>query len=248
MARPADPNAKSALVAAARAQFRAQGLQRARIEDITAACGLSKGAFYLHYESKEALFLELVTAFEGRMDEIFARRTTEEDAFFAKGGPLRSKDFTDGSARLAAFIEMQSRLDVEALELLWQERDLIQVLMNGTQGTAFDGVIWHAIDREQQRVVLAADRLKKFGVFRQDVSSLAMAMVLMGAWVLTLRQIVSRTDKPDFPAIIAELNHLVGEGMIQRPGPAVAARTPRAPRSTRRPVSRRAAVSKRKPR
>ena len=56
MARPADPNAKEALVAAARAEFARRGLVGARVEDITAACNLSKGAFYLHVESKEALF------------------------------------------------------------------------------------------------------------------------------------------------------------------------------------------------
>ena len=65
MPRHADPNAKEALVAAARAEFARGGLRGARIEDITAACGLSKGAFYLHFESKEALFGELVPVVSG---------------------------------------------------------------------------------------------------------------------------------------------------------------------------------------
>lgn len=237
MARPADPNAKSALVAAARAQFRAHGLQRARIEDITAACGLSKGAFYLHYESKEALFLELVTEFERRMDEMFERRTREEDAFFAKGGPFRSTEFVEGSERLPALVEMQTRQDIEALEIMWERRDVIHVLINGSQGTDFDGVIWHAIDREQQRVVVAADRLKKFGVIRKDLSSDVIAMVLMGAWVLTMRQMIARTEKPDFAAIIAELNVLVGEGLTPRP--AVPSKSRRKPPPSRTAVARR---------
>lgn len=221
MARPADPNAKSALVAAARAQFREHGIQRARIEDITAACGLSKGAFYLHYESKEALFAELVKDFERRMDAMFERRTAEEDAFFSKRGPFRSNDFASGSERMAALIELQTRQDVEALEVMWAMRDVIHVLINGSQGTAFDGIIWHIIDREEHRVVVACDRLKKFGVIRTDLSSEAIAMVLMGAWVLTMRKMVSRPEKPDFTAIITELNVVVGEGLSpQRAQPA----------------------------
>ncbi|MDP3498876.1 MAG: helix-turn-helix domain-containing protein [Myxococcales bacterium] len=239
MARPADPNAKSALVTAARAQFREHGLQRARIEDITAACGLSKGAFYLHYPSKEALFLELVTEFERRMDEMFERRTREEDAFFARGGPFRSTEFVEGSARLPALVEMQTRQDIEALELMWERRDVIHVLINGSQGTDFDGVIWHAIDREQQRVVVAADRLKKFGVIRKDLSNDVIAMVLMGAWVLTMRQMVARTEKPDFAAITNELNVLVGEGLTPRPA---------LPSKPRKSSPSRKAVARRSPR
>ncbi len=41
MARPADPTAKEALVACARAEFARRGLVGVRIEDITLACSLS---------------------------------------------------------------------------------------------------------------------------------------------------------------------------------------------------------------
>src|SRR5437660_856533 len=70
MARPADPNAKEALMAAARAEFARRGLRGARIEDITAACGLSKGAFYLHFESKEALFVGTYLLLAVRMSRL----------------------------------------------------------------------------------------------------------------------------------------------------------------------------------
>lgn len=241
MARPADPNARSALVAAAREQFREHGIQRARIEDITAACGLSKGAFYLHFESKEALFTELVLQFEQQLDALFARRTSAENAFFSKSGPFRSRDFADRSARLAELEAFQTQHDLETLELMWAMRDVIHVLINGCQGTAFDGVIWHAIDREKQRVVEAADRLKRFGVIRDDIPSDVVAMMLMGAWVLTMRQMVSQPEKPDFATIVTHLNKLIGEGLSPaqvRRAPKPGTRKP-SPAARRRPVGRR---------
>ncbi|MCA2977977.1 MAG: TetR/AcrR family transcriptional regulator [Myxococcaceae bacterium] len=216
MARPADPHARSALVASARQQFRAHGIQRARIEDITAACGLSKGAFYLHYDSKEALFAGLVTQFEGQLDALFTTRIGEEDAFFARGGPFRAKDLAPRSARMAALTEMQARHDIAALELMWTWRDVIHVLINGCQGTAFDGVIWQAIDREQQRVIEACARLKRANVMRRDISNDVLATMFIGVWVLTMRKMVAQEQKPDFPALIAELNLLVGEGITPR--------------------------------
>src|SRR5256885_1515256 len=92
MSRPADPNAKQALVAAARAEFARRGLRGARVEDITAACGLSKGAFYLHFESKEGLFQTLVEAFMAAMKSCADSRHQRLAQFFADHGPLTPSD------------------------------------------------------------------------------------------------------------------------------------------------------------
>ena len=40
--------------------FAAYGLKKTNIEDLTRATGISKGAFYLFYDSKEALFMDVV--------------------------------------------------------------------------------------------------------------------------------------------------------------------------------------------
>src|SRR6188472_1728918 len=68
-ARPADPNAKVALLRAAEAEFVERGLDRARVEDITARAGRSKGAFYLHFTSKEDVFRQIVDHFLSRMSD-----------------------------------------------------------------------------------------------------------------------------------------------------------------------------------
>lgn len=51
---------QSRLLEQGRAQFAAFGLRKARVEELAAAAGISKGAFYLFYESKEALFMDVV--------------------------------------------------------------------------------------------------------------------------------------------------------------------------------------------
>ncbi|MFL5309915.1 MAG: helix-turn-helix domain-containing protein, partial [Myxococcales bacterium] len=99
MARPADPNAKEGLVASARAEFARRGLRGARIEDITAACGLSKGAFYLHFESKEALFGELVRAFIEAIAGLQEKRERAMQQFIEKHGDLTVRDVELRTAR-----------------------------------------------------------------------------------------------------------------------------------------------------
>jgi AcrR family transcriptional regulator len=46
--------------------FEIHGLRKTSVEDLTRAAGISKGAFYLFFESKEALFFEIVEQFEAR--------------------------------------------------------------------------------------------------------------------------------------------------------------------------------------
>lgn len=55
---------QAALLEHGRRLFAAQGLRKTSVEELTAAAGISKGAFYLFFESKEALFFELLERFE----------------------------------------------------------------------------------------------------------------------------------------------------------------------------------------
>jgi len=47
--------------------FSAYGLRKTNVEELAQAAGISKGAFYLFYESKEALFMDVTEAAEERM-------------------------------------------------------------------------------------------------------------------------------------------------------------------------------------
>jgi AcrR family transcriptional regulator len=47
-------------------QFAAHGLRKTSVEELAAAAGISKGAFYLFYESKEALFMDVMEEAERR--------------------------------------------------------------------------------------------------------------------------------------------------------------------------------------
>jgi AcrR family transcriptional regulator len=53
-------------------QFSAYGLRKTNIEELAEACGISKGAFYLFYPSKEALFMDVIEQVEQRFrQELF---------------------------------------------------------------------------------------------------------------------------------------------------------------------------------
>src|SRR5947208_1277430 len=186
MPRHADPNAKEALVAAARAEFARGGLRGARVEDITSACGLSKGAFYLHFESKEALFGELVDRFFGEIRLSGDRRHAEMAQFFES-----SEAFDEQK-----FLEMEAREDRVVLELMWAHRDLMDVLVRGAQGTKFEGLIWTLTDNEIERIQENVNRFKGAAACRTDVPSEIFASMIVGTYLLLGMRMSRMSEKP----------------------------------------------------
>jgi AcrR family transcriptional regulator len=60
------------LVEKGRQQFAKYGIKKTNVEDLARAVGISKGAFYLFYNSKEELFLEIIEQFEAEYrSEVF---------------------------------------------------------------------------------------------------------------------------------------------------------------------------------
>jgi AcrR family transcriptional regulator len=57
------------LMAAGREHFAARGVKKTSIEDLTRLAGIAKSSFYAFFDSKEALYLELLMAERRRMAE-----------------------------------------------------------------------------------------------------------------------------------------------------------------------------------
>ena len=55
------------LIAAGTDRFSTFGLKKTNVEDITRICGISKGAFYLFFNSKEELFMEILESADHEM-------------------------------------------------------------------------------------------------------------------------------------------------------------------------------------
>jgi len=212
MPRHADPNAKEALVAAARAEFARRSLRGARIEDITAACGLSKGAFYLHFESKEALFGDLVHAFEARMAACAAERIEAVLKFVEEGGPVGARDVARNSARYQDLIALDVRLDHATLEAMWEYRDVVGVLVRGCQGTPFEGAVWEIVDSELNRVRKSFEDLQGQRTCRADIPGELFGSLIVGTYLLLGIRMSLMQEKPDLATWAAQLHTLIHEG------------------------------------
>lgn len=212
MARPRDPLARSALIAAARREFVRAGIQRARIEDITSASGLSKGAFYLHFESKEALFRELVHELEVQFEKIRSAREFAYIELLSAGLPARN----DPGPFVQSLIELEGESDRKLLELFWEWRDVTDVLLRGSQGTEFENVFWTMLDREIARVEAETGVLKRGGLIREDLPEHALGPIVVGTWLMIVRRMSTNSTKPDIAQLVSSLQSVLADGVSSK--------------------------------
>jgi AcrR family transcriptional regulator len=100
------------LMQAALACFAAQGYDATGVAEICAAAGVSKGAFYHHFASKQAVFLALLDDWLGRLDAQMAlhrQGAPSADAGLRAMAATFQQVFQDASGKLPMFLEFWSK-------------------------------------------------------------------------------------------------------------------------------------------
>jgi AcrR family transcriptional regulator len=199
MSRPADPRAKIELLRAAEAVFVEHGLTAAKVEDITTRAGVSKGAFYLHFEGKEDCFRDIVEGF-------LAKLATCVDVA-PPSGPVTSLE------GFAAQRESWLLHDVEMFEFCWQNRGLMKMLLVGGGGERFAHLVDEFAERMAVYVEDWARHLVASGVYRPDVDPGLLPAVISGAYERLVRTIIKQPRRPDVAAWARQLQRVLLLGL-----------------------------------
>jgi AcrR family transcriptional regulator len=219
MARPARPGAHEALLEAARAEFARAGLAAARVEDVARRAGVSKGAFYLHFASKEDAFREILQRFLGAL-ETLAQQRQEAAALLDGGGGRRGRPVS-----LEERLEEECRLDTELLELLWRHRHFIPAV-DGAGTARWSGLVSEFRRRMRATVSTRIAARQAAGLLRPDVDPVVAADVIMGSYEDFGRRMASLREKPDLAAWARTFLLIVYQGLLTRRSGMPARRTP----------------------
>jgi AcrR family transcriptional regulator len=209
MPRPADPGIHDSLLAAARIEFARRGLERARVEDIARRAGISKGAFYLHFRTKEAAFQEILQRFLGALEEHARARRRAESRF--------EQEIGSGPGRLERAIDFERAADTDLLEVLWSNRQILAAL-DGASGRRFARLAGGF--RRRMRTLVAtriADR-QAAGQLRRDVDPEVVADLVVGTYEDFGRRMIEMGRKPDLSSWARSFLTIVYQGVLeQRP-------------------------------
>lgn len=203
MARPVDPNAKIDLLRAAEAVFVEHGLERARVEEITARAGRSKGSFYLHFASKEEAFRQIV-------ETTIARMASFLDQF--------DPDCCGADAPLTAIMETWFEREVDLFEFLWQNRGVMRLLMQGGGSAQFGYLVDAFAERSRERTKEWLKVAIERGHYRADLDIEVASLVISGAYDRTARALVRLERKPDIRAWVRGVQRVLLTGVLATGG------------------------------
>jgi AcrR family transcriptional regulator len=223
MPRTARPGAHDALLDAARDEFARNGLERARVEDISRQAGISKGAFYLHFATKEDAFREIVSRFLGALEDHALRRDELEDRM------ARERGGADSGA-VARRVEAECAIDADLLEVLWRNRQILAAV-EGASGRLYRDLV----DDFRRKMRALVSRRMVEGVcagvpVRSDVPPEIIADIVVGTYGDFARRMIDMKEKPDLEAWARSLHVVLYEGILERPGAAARRPTRRRPR------------------
>jgi AcrR family transcriptional regulator len=210
--RPARAGAHQALLEAARAEFSRRGLEQARVEDIARRAGVSKGAFYLHFRSKEEAFGQILQRLLGALEENAHRRAEAEERYAAEAPP--------GDRALEHRLEFECALDVEFLELLWRNRQLLGAL-DSAGGSPANARRVADFRRRMRALVSAriADQ-QRAGDLRDDVDPDMLGDLVVGTYEAFARRMIDLAERPDLRRWARSFLLAVYQGvLLRRPTP-----------------------------
>ena len=193
MPRPSDPRARERLLSAATQVFVEKGLDRAKVEDITAAAGSSKGAFYLHFASKEQAFTEILRAALTEVAQIATSHLAEVHELFAQGVEAMLRGCLDR--------------DVQLFEVIWKHRAIMRlVLLEGGGSVDYVHLTETLVQPMRDQVILAIERGIECGFYREDLDPKSAALFCSGGFNQLACHMLRQKKKPDLRGELSKIH------------------------------------------
>lgn len=216
MARPPNLEASQRLLDAARAAFAEVGVDAARVQDIAKAAGFSKAAFYLYFESKEAVFEQLVLQLFDALTEVTNARHGAFHELIGRVGCCQASDWAEGSDRLRAFAALDREYTVIALRAMWAQRDLIACVLEQTTGPRRN-LVDQFVDVMRSTLSTRLREAMDAGFLRQDLDGDLVSELIVGMYVQLARRMIRLAEPPDFASWARDVDTFVAEGIGARP-------------------------------
>lgn len=215
MARRADPDARSRLLAACRAAFAQAGVDGARVEDIARAAGVSKGAFYLHFDSKEAAVAALVADFFAVMGDLSQERQEAQAELRARIGAPTPEDWRYRTPRLLRYAEVDHEHTVRTLKAMWRHRDVLRMILESAGPQRAD-LVDRFLELARRDVTSELEAAMCHGGLRDDLDRELVSELLLGMYLQLGRRMVRSESRPDLERWARTVSTLIMEGLARR--------------------------------
>jgi AcrR family transcriptional regulator len=202
MARPSDPHARQRLLDAARHEFVFRGLDRTRVEDIARRAELSKGAFYLHFESKEQIFDELVLTVATSLEQLL---------------PQSGECIAFEGLDVEEILRCCFAQDLRIFEFIRDNRGMMALMLQGGGSGTHRHLIEGFAERTERVVAANLRSGVTHGCYRDDLDVESAAAFIAGGYDRVARNLIKTLlespDGYDLPSHLAKVIRQVMAGV-----------------------------------
>lgn len=123
--------------------FKEQGFEKANLRAICKEAGVTTGAFYGHFEDKEALFSELVEPIVSQIRKYYAMYEDESFETYKKEVPL-------GKETIYKILDSKAHGAVKMVLYFFENKDAFELLVFGSYGTKYSNFLDELVEIEDK--------------------------------------------------------------------------------------------------
>ena len=123
--------------------FKEQGFEKANLRAICKAAGVTTGAFYGHFEDKEALFSELVEPIVNHIQSSYAMYEDKSFDVYKRESHIKKET-------ISKILESKAQGSIEMVLYFFEHKDIFELLVFGSYGTKFNNFLDEIIEKEDK--------------------------------------------------------------------------------------------------
>ena len=187
---------------AAKTEFLAKGFRSSSLRNIVKMAGMTTGAFYGYYKSKEELFAALV----GEHYDYLINRFKDAQEEFSNISPERQPEVMSEISGLCMF---------DMLRYAYQHLEECKMILCCSEGTRFSGMIDEMVEIELESTHAYKQVLKKIGRPSPDIDPRLEHILITGMFHTFFELIIHEMPYPDAENYVKEMREFYTAGWMK---------------------------------
>ena len=187
-----EPSTLERIHEAAKAEFLAKGFRGASLRNIVKTAGVTTGAFYGYYDSKEALFEALVGEQAEHVKNIFC-------------GTVDSFEELPGEAQTEQMLDVSQHAMIQILDYIYEHYDAFKLIITSAEGTKYGDFIHQLVVREVESTYAYMETLKRMGHPVEPLNKKLIHMAASGLFTGMFEAVVHDMPKEEAKVYMMQL-------------------------------------------
>lgn len=185
--------------AAAKTEFMEKGFLAASLRNIVKRAGVTTGAFYGYYDSKEALFDALVGE-------------TAEYVLHMVCGTIDDFEQMPGETQTEQMMDVSKDILMQILDYIYDHKETFKLLITCAEGTKYDNFIHQLVTKEVESTYTYIETLQKMGHRVEPLHKNLVHMISGGLFYGMCETIVHDMPKEEAAEYMLQLQRFHGAG------------------------------------